>query len=327
MLKKILLFVVMLWALPGVAQIFVQNTMYPSTRFIYNPAVAGAREGTEATLLGRLQWVGIDGAPRLFTASIQSSLTKLQSGVGAYIIGDELGPLTTLGVNVAYSYHMDLRPGDISSPRISIGVFGGLLQKTLNGDFRYDQSDGIDPVVPQGSLSTVVPNLGAGVYFSLPDVEGNERLFLGLSGQDLLEPTIEDLTFTQGVGDDSRVRRSFYMMGGYTFDINEDISLQPTFLARTDGTSYQFDLSAYVSLKKIVVLGVSHRFYNDSFSGIAGFNVTPDLFVGYAYDYTLSRLNANGDLASHELVLTYRFKTATKNPDRIDNTIKGGLRR
>lgn len=324
MLKKgfLLTGILCILVLEGFSQVFIQNTLYPYNRFVYNPAAAGTADGTQLALMGRLQWLGIDGGPRLVTASINTPLETLQSGVGVHFVLDELGPLSTTGANASYAYHFQLRPGDVSSPRISIGAAAGVLQKRIDGTrFLYDQSGGIDPVVPTSNNSVIVPNLSAGIYLTLPD----DKLFVGLSGQDLLEPSLEELLGTSSIGDDSKVSRSFYLMGGYRFDLpGRDITIQPTFMGRAEGglSSFQFDLSTYVHIRSLITFGVSHRFYNDSFSGMAGFRITENTFLGYAFDYTVSDLNANGDLSSHEIFLSYTFRTAKRTKGPLDNVIK-----
>ena len=314
-MKRIFLCLGLMWGLTASAQVFIQNTLYSFNRFVYNPAAAGINQSANLTLLGRLQWVGIDGGPRSFTAAVDAPITSMQSGVGAYIIGDELGPLSTVGVNVSYAYHLD-----VGNATLSIGASGGLLQKSINGNFVYDRSNGDDPVVPFGnySSSAMVPNLAAGIYFTLPE----DKFFIGISGQDLLEPSIEELTLTAGIGPDAKVTRTFYLSSGIRFDLSDQVNLQPSVLARTDGISTQFDASVLATLKSVVVLGVSHRFYNDSFSGIIGAKISNKLFFGYAYDYTLSGLNANRDLASHEIMLTYSFSGGGGIPFGKDNVIK-----
>ena len=78
------------------AQVFVQNTMYSFNRFIYNPAAAGMKQpGTEyqsnLTLVGRQQWLGIPGAPRMMSASYTTRLPDgWNSGAGIYVMRDEV---------------------------------------------------------------------------------------------------------------------------------------------------------------------------------------------------------------------------------------------
>ncbi|MEL6674055.1 MAG: type IX secretion system membrane protein PorP/SprF [Bacteroidota bacterium] len=311
------------------AQVYFQNTMYSFNRFVYNPAAAGIQApGTDytntLTLLGRQQWVGIEGAPRLMSASYNTYLKDLQSGVGAYVIQDRLGPIATTGLNVAYNYRIELNSpysGTSAAPYISIGINGGLLQKSLNGNFVYNQDNGPDPLVPVGSFSAsaLVPSLGAGVYLR----GANDQFFVGLSGQDLLEPSLESILLTQGVGEDTDVDRSFMLMGGYRFELNTDMSLEPQVFVRTDGIfPPQVDVSVYWRYKP-AVFGVNYRFFNDSFSGIFGFNVLDRAFIGYSFDYGLNALNALGDGNSHEIIVSWSFPSSDNTPRR-ETDIKSG---
>ena len=130
---------------------------------------------------------------------------------------------------------------------------------------------------------------------------------MGISGQDLLEPSIEDLLLTSGIGPDSRVARSFYLMGGYRFDFQNEMSLEPNVFIRTDGVlPPQLDVSVFWRYRP-VVFGLSRRFFNDSFSGILGFNVLDRAFIGYSYDYTTNALNFAGDVHSHEIIISWSF--------------------
>jgi len=302
-----------MWCASANAQSYIQNTMFMYNRVAFNPAAVGAGSQPQLTLLGRYQWVGLDGAPRLFTLSGDGKIDAIRGGLGGYVIGDRLGPLSTIGANVAYAFHLELGDGgeDSNAPTLQIGVQAGVLQKAINGTFVYsEQIFGPDPVIPSGdyTASAIVPSLGAGVYLNGPD----QKYYVGISAHDLLEPSLEGLLQTD-VGEVSNVPRTFYIMGGYRFDFNNDkLHLQPNFMARTDGASFQFDIGANMTIDPIVI-GLSHR-WQDSFSGLVGFTISDRLFLAYSYDYTLSDLNANRDLHSHELVLSYRFSTGTKIP-------------
>lgn len=321
-MKKLAILIVVFGAffVSGVqGQVFVQNTLYPFSKTLYNPGASGMQGGTHVMLMGRLQWLGIDGGPRLFVASGDTPLDQLQSGVGAYIIADKLGPLSTTGVNVSYSYHLNIT----DRIRLGIGAQGGILQKAINGDFRYDISNGEDPLVPIGqfSSSVVVPNLAAGMFLQGLDDEGLQQFYFGVSATDLLEPSIEELALTPGIGDDSRVSRSYYATAGYRFSLGETFDLEPSVLFRTDGASSQLDISAYLTLKSLVMVGASFRALDaDSFSGSLGVKLNDNAFIAYAYDYTLSSLNINGDVSTHELILSYTFPKIGRKPGGIFNT-------
>ena len=310
-----------LLSLSAMGQVYVQNTMYRYSPFIYNPGAAGMTQsdgqGLDLTFLGRLQWVGLDGAPRLSSISGHAPIEGI-GGVGGYIIADQLGPLTTTGINVAYAFHF---PEFGRGNRLSVGINGGFLQKSFNGNFVTP--DGVvDPLLGSAdySASSFVPNLGAGIYF-----HGlNNRLTLGVSAQDLLEPSIEGL-FVSDIGSESRVPRSFYFSAGYTIPVIQGtdgadvFSLTPMVFARTEGVfPPQMDFTLYGNIQPLVV-GLSYRFFNDSFAAILGFDVNDRMFLGYSFDYTLSPLNASGDLSSHEIILSWTLPGGSGSPGSSEN--------
>ncbi|MCB0836745.1 MAG: PorP/SprF family type IX secretion system membrane protein [Bacteroidetes bacterium] len=315
-------------SLSATAQVYFQNTMYAFNRFVYNPAAAGMAQigmenGVNLTLLGRQQWLGIEGAPRLSTLFVNSPVSSLGGGIGASLVVDQLGPLTSTGLDVSYAYY--LINNEESGLRLSIGVSGGFRQKALNGNWVYDTSNGEDPTLVNGNASTIVPSLGAGIY--LTDAQG--RFFVGLSGLDLLEPSLENL-LASNIGEESNVDRSFYLIGGYKFNLNfgleNEMSITPTIMAKTDGIfPPQVDANVYWNYSP-VTFGLGYRFFNDSFSGMLGVNVNDRTFLGYSYDYTMNALNASGDISTHEIIISYTFPSSSGVPPRdvdiLDNPNK-----
>jgi type IX secretion system PorP/SprF family membrane protein len=314
------------FSLSAFGQTYIQNTQYPFSRFVYNPAEAGSSDDIawRFSMIGRLQWIDVPGNPQLGAFSVERNLEEqIGGGVGAYLIFDELGPLRTTGLNLAYSFHTDLDFG-----KLNIGVQVGALQKSINAIWQYRGM--IDPIIGPAnttfSSSVVVPNLGFGLMYSHYDkVQNYTRFFVGISGMDLLEPSIENLLLDPSIAPVSRVPRSFYLMGGYRFDLDptERNFIQPTILARTDFLQTQFDLSVYWHYK-VMMFGVSHR-WRDSFSGIIGFELSDRLFMGYSYDYTLSALGGNGQGASHEIVLSFFTPKNTKSKVKIRDILDGRI--
>lgn len=317
MMKKLYFTLAMSIALPfaASAQVFIQNTMFPFNKFVYNPAAAGASGVTNITGMFRSQWLGVDGAPTLFTLGADAPVAKLRGAVGGYLINDKLGPLATTGVNVSYAFRFRLGDDEDKDPTLAIGAQGGFLQKRLNGEFRFAPSQGVnDPIIPGGNYaaSTGVPSLGAGIYLSGP----KDNYYAGISVQDLLQPSLNSLLLT-GAGTNVKVPRSIYAMGGYTFTFTDRISLQPNVGFRTDGRVSQLDINAMLNVKPMV-FGLAHR-WKDSFSAIAGFNLYDRFFLAYSYDYTISGMNAARDIHSHEIVLSYKFPQVTKLGNKIKN--------
>jgi type IX secretion system PorP/SprF family membrane protein len=293
------------------AQQDAQYTMFMFNRFVLNPAYAGALKATNITGLGRAQWVGIPGAPNTVTGSINGYSKKLHGGLGAYLIGDKLGPLSTVGVKGAYSFHMDFNKKAI----LNIGVGGGLYQKTLDGNWKYNQDNGIDPVLPIGKQNMMLPDLDAGLYFHVPlkgttsSAYPQDKFYLGASVTHILEPSIEGLLATQNQVN-SVLSRGIQGTMGYTIPLDQSIYLQPNVNFRMAGPTNQFDINLNLYISPMV-FGISHR-WKDSFSGIVGFNASTYMFIGYSYDYTMSRLGSF-TTGSHEVILSYTFPSKFKN--------------
>ncbi|MBK7970860.1 MAG: type IX secretion system membrane protein PorP/SprF [Bacteroidetes bacterium] len=65
---------ILLGSLSAQAQFEPQFTQYMFNEMFINPAYAGSREQVAATMLYRNQWVGLEGAPKTQTASINGPL-------------------------------------------------------------------------------------------------------------------------------------------------------------------------------------------------------------------------------------------------------------
>ena len=303
-------------SLSASAQVFFQNTMYSHTRFLYNPAAAGMAQpgmeyGANFTLMGRQQWMGINGAPRTPAFAFNAPVESIGGGVGATVGSDNLGPLSATWLDVAYAYHLKI--GD--NLQFNIGASGGI--RSINVDatgWKYDQSNGIDPIVPTVSQGVVIPTVNAGMYLSSVDINGREgNFFVGLSAQNLLEPSIEEILEIVGVGPTSNQPRTFSIMGGYRFDLSERMSLQPVINLQTDGRGTPQTTATLYWNYKPVSFGINYRAVDsESIGAILGFHISDQMFFGYSYDYPLTALNGLSDLHTHELIISYTLPGGSK---------------
>ena len=112
---------------------------------------------------------------------------------------------------------------------------------------------------------------------------------------------IEDNDGQVGIGEEEI---HYYLTGGYVFDINEDLKLKPAFMLRgVQDAPLSFDITANILLYKRLEAGIAYRL-DDAVSGLVNFRVTPDLRVGYAYDYTTSELGDYTD-GTHEIMVLF----------------------
>lgn len=300
----------------AVAQQDAQYTMYMFNRLALNPAYAGALEATNFTLLGRAQWVGVPGAPKTSTISGSGYLKGINSGIGGVVIADQIGPLRTIGLGANYAFHMKLG----SSSRLNIGVQAGFYQKGLfvpKENWKYDETSGVDPVVPLNDVTSFVPDFGAGLYYHklrknlTNKAYPQDAFYIGASVNHLLEPSLEGL-LAQQVGPDSKVRRNIAATAGVTIPITKNILLQPSTYFRTNLSTFQNDLTVNLYVSPMV-FGINYRGMfiknNESIGGIVGFNANTSMFIGYAYDFNISRLSGFTS-GSHELIISYTLPTA-----------------
>jgi type IX secretion system PorP/SprF family membrane protein len=95
-------------------------------------------------------------------------------------------------------------------------------------------------------------------------------------------------------------------MGGYVFDLTENVKFKPAVLAKiVSGSPLIVDASANFLLQNVVTLGASYR-WDDSVSALIGFQITKGIFAGYSYDYSVTQLNKYNN-GSHEIILRFQL--------------------
>ncbi len=274
-----------------------QFTQYMYNRFGLNPAAAGYAGAWQIVGLGRVQWVGIDGHPTTFGLNVNTPVSFLRGGVGLALSGDQIGPFRTADIKAAYAFRI---PFGTNGTALQLGVSGGVINKSLDGaSLRPEQIP--DPTLFNRATSILLPDVNAGVYFSLPE----DKFYAGFSALHLTEPRLKEFTSTGR----SRVYRHFYATAGYTARLSETISLQPSVFFKLAQSQYMLDLNLLLRVQP-VVLGASYRL-GDAVCAVLGLQATEALYVGYSYDYTLSRLGAV-TTGSHEIVLVYTFAPALR---------------
>ena len=93
-------------------------------------------------------------------------------------------------------------------------------------------------------------------------------------------------------------------------DVNKDIKFKPAALLKyTDNAPLSFDLNLSALFAERFWLGMTFR-TGDSFDVIAQF-VLDKMRIGYAYDYSLTRLNQFNS-GSHEIMISIDIEKKTK---------------
>lgn len=268
-----------------------QYTHYMYNTLSINPAYAGQRETLSVVGLNRTQWVGIDGAPETQSLSIHSPLRNERLALGFNIVSDALGPARESFIDANFSYTI---PIDANNTKLSFGMKAGW--HNINTDWSKGRFQNPDVVFNQ-NISQNALILGAGLYLS------NRNWYFGVSAPNFLTTEHYD-DFQESLATE---RLHYFITGGYVFDVSSNVQLKPAFLVKAvSGAPAIADISLNALFNEKLTLGLAWR-WDDSVSGLAGFQVTKGMFIGYGYDLTTSDLN-NYNSGTHELILRFEMQ-------------------
>ena len=296
-IKFIILGLIALTAIEVCGQQDPQYTQYMFNMNVMNPAYAGSQGTLSIGLLGRTQWVGLNGAPRTITAAIHAPVGK-NVGLGFSAIADEIGPIKEQNVYADFSYTMETS----EEGRLAFGLKGGFTFQTI--DFlRLSINQAEDPLFSD-NLNEVYPNFGAGAFYY------TDNFYLGLSMPNMLET--RHFEKQGGIISYASEKMHIFLTSGYVFDISEDLKLKPSVMLKgVSGAPLSIDLSINALVFEKVELGLSWR-EGDSVSAMINFLIAQNLRLGYAYDYTLTNLG-QFNTGSHEVFLLYDLDMSRGN--------------
>lgn len=273
-----------------------QDPMYTQYNFntqTINPAYAGTWESLGFVVLGRHQWVGMDGAPKTYTLSIQSILKNENVGLGLNVISDKIGKERRFSLSGDYSYGFQVS----SKSLLRLGLKAGLTNY-YNDLSSYVQYPGeLDPY-SQGEVDVrYMPNFGVGAMLF------SDRYYVGLSVPKIIQNDFENNYNNYSV---EAELRHYFLIAGFVFDLSESVKFKPTFLTKaTLGAPVEFDLTANFLLKDRLWLGAMYR-TGDSFGFIAQWIIDKKLRLGYSIDFTTTKLQQFHS-GTHEVMISYEI--------------------
>lgn len=300
-------------------------TQYILNQYIVNPALTGIENYTDIKLSHRHQWTGIQDAPVTSYLTIHGPIGKKDyrtsatsfevpgenprgkqywqdytsaephHGVGLQVINDVTGPLSNFSAYGTYAYHIGL------TPRTSLsGGFGaGISRISLDAEKLDFGSTVVDPAVyaQTGVLNKTRFDMMAGLYLYSPDY------FIGLSAQQIV-PSKIDFSNNAIRPKEGKSVPHIFATAGYRFLVGYDFNLIPSIMVKyINPMPTQIEANVKLQYQDFLWVGAGYR-YKDGFNGMLGVNVSNTVNVGYAYDYTTSRLN-NFSKGTHEIILGF----------------------
>jgi len=313
MTKRIFLMclLVIAYAVRLTAQQDPQFSQYMFNTIYYNPAYAGVEGISKFSALHRSQWLGYSptsgggGAPTTQLLTFSTPIFKLNSGFGAYITHDNLGPFNNMEAQASYAYHIGIKNG-----KLSLGMRAGIYSQTINFDL-YQMVDNPDPRLldKTGSITQVRPDLAVGAFFK------KEKFFVGASFDHLTHAS-----FDFGSGPINTLKTHAYVTAGYIKQVNFDLKFQFSTLIQTDMTTTTVNLSALAYLKDTMWGGLSFR-QGESATLMLGYAFLKDksMKLGYALDYIVKDQAAK-QATSHEFMLMYDLPVNVSGGKKIVRT-------
>lgn len=271
-------------------------SQYFWNKLIVNPAYAGSNETMNATLIAREQWIGIDGRPSTQSFTFQTPLKNEAISLGMDVTHDKLGPSETTTVNGDFAYRFKLT----ETSKLAFGVKAGL--DLWKADLEGIGQEG-DPLFMSNITTTPLPNFGAGIWWH------SQKHFVGLSTPRLLEKELDKSGNTTEQGE---IRRHYYLMAGYVFELNPIIKFKPTGLFRMEeGGVNSFDIGANFMFVDRLWVGAAYR--DSESAGInASYSIQDFFRIGYAYDFQIGGLSGYNS-GSHEIMMSYDFSFKKHN--------------
>jgi len=308
-LPFVLLSLLLLAIRPAQAQQQAQYSQYMNNNYLLNPGATGVEDYIDVKLSYRTQWVGLEGAPKTFYASINSSLGKWRTNgkrtlrerrrpfhaLGGFVYKDETGPTSRTSAYLSYAYNLVLTP----KIRAALGVSAGMQQFAVDGQ----KLQFFDPTTVAASAAAQVFDASIGLWVYSPD------FYVGVSSAQLLANKLNfsygnELLGTGTPG--NSLRRHYFATAGVRVPVSEDFSFVPSVLVKSvDPAPLSIDINAKLKYQDLLWVGASWRAF-DSVVGMVGLSYEQFL-LGYSYDAGTSELSGY-HRGSHEVLLGLRLK-------------------
>ncbi|MFC3196675.1 PorP/SprF family type IX secretion system membrane protein [Parapedobacter deserti] len=268
------------------------HTQHGQLRTVVNPAASLMQMGGEVSVIGRRQWVGMDGAPTVFWGSGHTGFERFGATAGLNLRHEGLAVEKLTEASAFFAKRVRISETEY----VGVSLNAGLSYM----DGRFSQLDPMDPAFREDVRETDAL-IGFGVVLYRP-----ERYYVGLSLPRLMLGSL-------GVGSDSRYhfRNLYHLTAGALFGLGSDFHLRPSVLVTySESLRPQAEASALVFIKQVFGIGANIRSYGEV-AGMAQFNFS-GFGLGYSYQFNPGNepLNRRISNTTHEIGLRYRFDGA-----------------
>ena len=289
-------------------------TQYYEVPTYYNPAAAGETDFVKIRGGSRLQWVGIEKAPKTFlmTADMPVRLFGKRFGIGAVVRQESRGLYSDMAAGIQAGYKFRLLKGEFT-----IALQAGMVNETFKGSEVYipgddDYHQPTDDGIPTSDLTGTSFDMGLGVWYT------HKWFYAGLSCTHITSPsiglTMEGSESTEAQSYEFNVGRTLYFTAGSNIPIKNTLfEVMPSVLVKSDFTFTQAEVTARIRYNKFLSGGIGYR-YQDAVSLMLGVDFR-NFYLGYSYDYPTSAIS-RASSGSHEIFAGYKLKLDFSDKNR-----------
>ncbi|MFM1794265.1 MAG: hypothetical protein RL642_650, partial [Bacteroidota bacterium] len=250
-MKKVLVFGLLIFLQAVVhAQFRPHYTQYILNNYIVNPALTGIENYIDVKMSMRNQWVGIDGAPKTFYATVHGALGKgdfrqnatsfdmigqntrgneflpnyttasPHHGIGFTALNYRTGYINRVTSYATYAYHLGLNETTSLSAGFGLGITSFSIDRT-----KITLANSSDPSVDEttATFKKIKPELNAGLWLY------SDKYFVGVSAQQIIP---SKLSLIDNAENKSTLVPHLFATTGYKARISYDVSLLPSVMVR-----------------------------------------------------------------------------------------------
>ena len=261
----------MIFLSPLILQSQQSSIIFSKVNFsIYNPAYTGV-EGPSIVINSRLQWTGIDQAPR--TSYFLYHLAQRKNVLlGISAINDRVFIENKTYLTLDYNYKLQID----QEKSIFLGIKAGGFYNNIDTDKIpriFNEANPLlsavesyfSPIIGVG-FTMIAPNFFVGL--GTPNLFNSKRF----KQRDELEPSAQDLTL-------------FHLTGGFKFALNSKLSLNPSVIYRSISDSPNF-VSGNISFKYDEKLSLGTGLSNNDNLSVFFSSLSKNGFQwGYGYEF------------------------------------------
>src|SRR5476651_1374545 len=265
-------------------------TQYMNNLTPVNSAYSTLDDAGNLNVVGRKQFIGINGAPSTFLFNGSMPIPGIASNAGLIVLNDKYGAENLTEINGFFAKKIQLSGGSF----LSAGINAGFRNHTVHtsaldpSDPRFANSD-IDETETNVGLSAMLSGSNYYVGVTLP------RLTLSSLGKSAQE--------------NNYIMNTYYLTGAYIKTLNEDFKVKPAALIAYGGSNLpvMVDVSTTLYIKNVLGLGVNYH-SQDALAGIVSVCLNKNIMFGYSYQFSVGKYALGGiNNTTQEITLSYRF--------------------